>query len=202
MLLGGGAAATPFFGEAAMAQLSAVKNLPPDAVKLNANENPLGPAPEAIEAMQRVLAQGGRYSYGLTDEFRETMAAAEGLSPEQVLPFAGSSAPLTQSVLAFTSPTKKLRRLRSRLRSGRVRRQIHRRQNRPGAAHQDVRPRRAGDGRHRQRPRADLRLQPEQPDRHTHARRRDRLAGRKLAGRRGAAAGRGLHAHFRRPAAQ
>src|SRR5690242_17786169 len=41
-------AALPFYNEPAMAQLSAVRNMPPDAVKINANENPLGPCPEAL----------------------------------------------------------------------------------------------------------------------------------------------------------
>jgi histidinol-phosphate/aromatic aminotransferase/cobyric acid decarboxylase-like protein len=103
-LLAGAGATLPFFGEAALAQLSQVKGMPADAVKINANENPLGPAPEAIEAVRAVLAQGGRYSYGLTDEFRETLAAQSGLSSDHVAAFPGSSAPLTQSVLAFTSP--------------------------------------------------------------------------------------------------
>lgn len=105
-LLAGAGATLPFYGEAALAQLSQVKGMPSDAVKINANENPLGPAPEAIEAIHGVLARGGRYSYGLTDQFRETMAAAHGLSPKQIQPFAGSSAPLTQAVLAFTSPNR------------------------------------------------------------------------------------------------
>ena len=120
LLLGGSAATLPFYGEAALAQLSQVKNIPPDAVKINANENPLGPAPEAIEAMQKVLAQGGRYAYNLTDEFRETLAAQSGLSSEHVLPFAGSSTRLTQAVLAFTSPTRSFVVCRPRLRSRRA----------------------------------------------------------------------------------
>lgn len=102
-LLGAGAT-LPFYGEAALAQLSQVKDMPADAVKINANENPLGPAPEAIEAMTAILKQGGRYDYGLTDEFRDALAADAGLAPQYVQPFAGSSAPLTQAVLAFTSP--------------------------------------------------------------------------------------------------
>jgi histidinol-phosphate aminotransferase len=102
-LLGAGAA-LPFYNEAALAQISQVRDIPPDAVKINANENPLGPAPEAIEAMQRALLQAGRYCYDLTDEFRETLAAQENLSVDHVQPFSGSSAPLTQAVVAFTSP--------------------------------------------------------------------------------------------------
>ena len=40
-------AALPFYNERALAQLSMVKNMPADAVKINANENPMGPCPEA-----------------------------------------------------------------------------------------------------------------------------------------------------------
>ena len=104
-LIGAGAA-LPFYNESALAQLSQVKGMPADAIKINANENPLGPCAEAIEACHSVVKMGGRYSYELTDEMRETLAAQEGLTPDMVQPFAGSSAPLTQSALAFSSPTK------------------------------------------------------------------------------------------------
>ena len=47
-------AALPFYSESqlAFAQLSRSGPIPPDAVKINANENPLGPCPEALEAMK------------------------------------------------------------------------------------------------------------------------------------------------------
>jgi histidinol-phosphate aminotransferase len=96
----------PFYNEPALAQLSQVRNAPPDAVMINANENPLGPCAEAAEAMRNIVQKGGRYMYGETDEFRTTMAELEGLKPTYVYPFAGSSAPLHQAVLAFTSPSK------------------------------------------------------------------------------------------------
>ncbi len=44
-------AALPFYNEHALAQLSKVRDIPPDAVKINANENPLGPCPEAADAI-------------------------------------------------------------------------------------------------------------------------------------------------------
>ena len=44
-------------------------NLPPDAVKINANENPMGPCPEAAEAIHKVVSQGGRYLYKETFAF-------------------------------------------------------------------------------------------------------------------------------------
>ena len=99
--------ALPFYNEAALAQgLSAVANLPADAVRINANENPMGPCPEAIEAIQAVVCKGGRYLYGETSAFVDTLAGVEGISSDLVLPFAGSSDPLHRAVLAFTSPSK------------------------------------------------------------------------------------------------
>jgi histidinol-phosphate aminotransferase len=97
----------PFFNESAMAQLSMIRGqMPPDAVKINANENPLGPCPEAAEAMYGMVQKGGRYLYEETFGFQQTMADLEGLKPNYVQAFAGSSSPLHQAVLAFTSPTR------------------------------------------------------------------------------------------------
>jgi histidinol-phosphate aminotransferase len=107
-LLGAGAA-LPFYNEPALAQLSRLAApMPADAVKINANENPAGPCPAAIDAMQKVIAGGGRYQYEETFSFSRTLADQEGLKPGYVMPFAGSSDPLHRVVLAFTSPTKSL----------------------------------------------------------------------------------------------
>src|SRR5438552_2420482 len=90
--------ALPFYNEAALAQdLKAIGNIPPDAVKINANENPMGPCPAAIEAIREVIPQGGRYLFGQTFAFVEAMAAAEGLPTSHIMPFAGSSDPLHRS---------------------------------------------------------------------------------------------------------
>jgi histidinol-phosphate aminotransferase len=102
-------ASLPFYNERALAQLSMVKNMPPDAVKINANENPLGPCPEAADAIYNVVKKGGRYMYEETYELAETLAGLEGVKfsydPHEsyVEVFAGSSAPLHQAVLAFCS---------------------------------------------------------------------------------------------------
>jgi histidinol-phosphate/aromatic aminotransferase/cobyric acid decarboxylase-like protein len=102
-----GGAALSFYNEPALAQLSAIRGpMPPDAVKINANENPLGPCPEAAAAIHSVVQKGGRYLYEETFGFQEIMAELEGLKANYVQPFAGSSAPLHQAVLAFTSPAK------------------------------------------------------------------------------------------------
>lgn len=100
-------AALPFYNEASLAQgLSASPSIPPDAVRLNANENPMGPCPEAAEAIRQVIQQGGRYLYSETFAFAALMAEVEQLPKDHVLPFAGSSDPLHRTVLAFTGPGK------------------------------------------------------------------------------------------------
>jgi histidinol-phosphate/aromatic aminotransferase/cobyric acid decarboxylase-like protein len=100
-------AALPFYNEPAMAQLSAVRGpIPADAVKINANENPLGPCAEAAAAIHAIIPKGGRYLYEETFGMQELLAEQEGVKANYVQPYAGSSAPLHQAVLAFTSPSK------------------------------------------------------------------------------------------------
>ncbi len=102
-------ATLPFYNEPALAQLSMVRNMPPDAVKINANENPMGPCPEAADAIYNVVKKGGRYMYEETYTLGQTLAGVEGLkfsyqpSENFVEIYAGSSAPLHQAVLAFCS---------------------------------------------------------------------------------------------------
>lgn len=79
---------------------------PEGAVVIDANENPLGPCAAARDAVIAQAPHGGRYSFWLADEFVQTMATAEGLPSDYLLPFAGSSAPLHYSVLSYTSPTR------------------------------------------------------------------------------------------------
>jgi histidinol-phosphate/aromatic aminotransferase/cobyric acid decarboxylase-like protein len=97
-------AAMPFFNEPALAQLSKVSGAPPDAVMINANENPLGPCAEAREAVARMIQYGGRYRYSEGDALQELLAEQEGVKQDYVQIHAGSSGPLHQSVLAFTGP--------------------------------------------------------------------------------------------------
>jgi histidinol-phosphate aminotransferase len=70
--------ALPFYNEPAMAQLSKVDNMPPDAVMINANENPLGPCPEALEAVHKIASNGGRYLYSEGDKVLKILAGQEG----------------------------------------------------------------------------------------------------------------------------
>jgi histidinol-phosphate aminotransferase len=101
-------ASLPFYNESAMAQLSKLDNVPPDAVLINANENPLGPSMAAREAVAKIIAQGGRYMYGETDKVTKLLSRQEGIKESYIRIYPGSSAPLHQSVLAFTSPEKPL----------------------------------------------------------------------------------------------
>jgi histidinol-phosphate aminotransferase len=85
---------------------AAAFNHPANAVMIDANENPLGPAAAAREALMAMAPQGGRYLDHLTDEFIEAFAKLENLRPENVHAYAGSSEPLHYAVLEFTSPQK------------------------------------------------------------------------------------------------
>ncbi len=78
----------------------------PGAVVIDANENPLGPCDAARKAIVDMAPQGGRYSYWLKEELVKTFAEMEGLKPEYLRVFPGSSEPLHFSVLAFTSPSR------------------------------------------------------------------------------------------------
>ncbi len=78
----------------------------PGAVVIDANENPLGPCDAARKAIVDMAPQGGRYSYWLKEEFVKTFTDMEGLKPEYVRVFPGSSEPLHFTVLSFTSPSK------------------------------------------------------------------------------------------------
>jgi histidinol-phosphate aminotransferase len=76
---------------------------PKDAVRIDANENPLGPSAAARAAAAVIVSQGGRYSDWLTDDLAKTLAEMEGLTVEQVRVYPGSSEPLHHTVCAFAS---------------------------------------------------------------------------------------------------
>ena len=77
-----------------------------DSVMIDSNENPLGPGDAARAAVAEILPQGGRYCMWLTDELVQSMAATEGLKPDHVRVFPGSTFPLHFAVLAYTSAAK------------------------------------------------------------------------------------------------
>src|SRR5271157_3438446 len=81
-----------------------LKSPPKGGVLLNANENPLGPAAVARQAVANVTPDGGRYLFNLTEDLVSTFAQQQGLKPEYVQAFAGSSPALYYTVAAFASP--------------------------------------------------------------------------------------------------
>jgi histidinol-phosphate aminotransferase len=81
---------------------------PNKGIHIDANENPMGPSDGARQAMIDIIPRGGRYLFPMEDELSAIFAKQEGLNPESVLPFAGSSEPLHYTVLAFTSKDKPL----------------------------------------------------------------------------------------------
>jgi histidinol-phosphate aminotransferase len=80
--------------------------IPPDAVLINANENPLGPCKVACEACTDIAPRGGRYDFEQTFALGKTITQQEGLNQDSVAIYAGSSEPLHYSVLAFTGPSR------------------------------------------------------------------------------------------------
>ncbi|MFO0284445.1 MAG: pyridoxal phosphate-dependent aminotransferase [Acidobacteriota bacterium] len=108
-------AALPFYNEFALAQDAAERPrgmrapMPPDAVRIGSNENPLGPCAEACEAIAKIARYGGRYSpFNEQGDFIKAVSEVEGVKAEFITPYAGSSDPLHRAVLAFTGPGKGL----------------------------------------------------------------------------------------------
>ena len=87
-----------------MLAYAARQSMPENAVKIDSNENPLGPCASARQALTAILPQGGRYCFGLTDDLLDTLAATEGLKHDQIRVYPGSSDPLHHTVAVFTSP--------------------------------------------------------------------------------------------------
>ncbi|RRA48134.1 pyridoxal phosphate-dependent aminotransferase [Acidipila sp. EB88] len=102
-------ATLPLLSEAhlAMAQRRTPRKADPaGSVRIDANENPLGPCAAACTSISGLIPEGGRYDSDLTGKLAEIFAAQEGLKPEYVSVYAGSSEPLHYSVLAFTSASR------------------------------------------------------------------------------------------------
>jgi histidinol-phosphate aminotransferase len=102
-------AALPLLTESQLAEAQRRKPrpaIPAGAVRIDANENPLGPCAVACSTITSLIPESGRYDSDLTTKLAQTFADQEGLKPEYVSVYAGSSEPLHYSVLAFTSPTR------------------------------------------------------------------------------------------------
>ena len=102
--------ALPFYNEFAMAQdaqrrMGMGRRIDPDAVRINQNENPMGPCKEGLEAMMKIAPMGWRYSPGGEQgELTAALSDLSGLPTDHIALFAGSSDPLHRVSCAFTSP--------------------------------------------------------------------------------------------------
>lgn len=76
----------------------------PVVARLASNENPFGPSPRAVAAMQAVLADGHRYPDPASTELREALAALHGLDPARVICGTGSDELLHMAASAFAGP--------------------------------------------------------------------------------------------------
>src|SRR2546425_894994 len=76
---------------------------PSPLLRLDRNENPNGPGPEAIAAIQATLRETCRYPVALDQELVETIAAAHGVKPENVWLGCGSTELLRVALDAFAA---------------------------------------------------------------------------------------------------
>jgi len=75
-----------------------------DVVKLASNENPLGPSPLAIKALQDTAPDVWLYPENEAPELRRALAEHWGVAPEQIVMGAGSDEILHMICLAFLGP--------------------------------------------------------------------------------------------------
>jgi histidinol-phosphate aminotransferase len=102
--LSAAAAAFQIVSEPMLAAAARHRPFSKEAVMIDSNENPLGPSQSARDAMSAILPLGGRYLDNLTDELIQTFAQQEGLNPDYIHAFPGSTPPLRFTIVAFTSP--------------------------------------------------------------------------------------------------
>ncbi len=101
--LSAAAAAFNMVNEPMLAAAARQRPTSKDGVMIDSNENPLGPSQSARDAISAIIPQGGRYLDNLTDELVHTFAQQEGLNPDCIHAFPGSTPPLRFAVVAFTS---------------------------------------------------------------------------------------------------
>ncbi len=81
---------------------------PASLIRLDSNENPLGPPPAVLDAIKASFVDAGRYPARAGNAIGEDLAALHRTSPENIVVACGSGEILRMSVDAFTSPTKSL----------------------------------------------------------------------------------------------
>ncbi len=86
-----------------------MRRLPPDAVVISSNENPLGPAQVAKIAMADAASLGGRYDKtGVARATVATVSEQFGLKPGYVELYPGSGGPLDMALMSNIGPDRSL----------------------------------------------------------------------------------------------
>jgi len=75
-----------------------------NCIKMASNENPFGPSPKAVQAMQAVLADSNFYPDNDAIELQQKLAERHNVLPEQIVPTAGSTALLGIIARTLLSP--------------------------------------------------------------------------------------------------
>ncbi len=75
----------------------------PGMIRIDSNENPVGPGEQALAAIRKALGEANRYPVLLEDEVKESVAKLQGVRTENVLLGCGSGELLRSAVQAFTS---------------------------------------------------------------------------------------------------
>jgi len=75
-----------------------------NCIKMASNENPFGPSPLAVKAMQSVISESNFYPDNDAGELRQRLADHHKLQPEQIVPTAGSTALLGIIARTLLSP--------------------------------------------------------------------------------------------------
>ncbi|MFT6795988.1 MAG: histidinol-phosphate aminotransferase [Maribacter sp.] len=89
---------TPFFKEYLPYATEAPVEL---LAKLNANENPIGPSPMAVAAMQKYAVGGNRYAWKELYALMDKIALEEGVKQEHIMMGPGSSDLLEKTAMVF-----------------------------------------------------------------------------------------------------
>ncbi|MBU6165938.1 MAG: histidinol-phosphate transaminase [Alphaproteobacteria bacterium] len=76
----------------------------PVVAKLSSNENPWGPSPKAVAAMQAALADGHRYPDPASTALRQALGAKYGVDPAHIICGTGSDEILHMVASAFAGP--------------------------------------------------------------------------------------------------
>ncbi|UOY09122.1 histidinol-phosphate aminotransferase family protein [Muricauda sp. SCSIO 64092] len=94
----GNALYSPFFKEYL---LESSREFPILEAKLNANENPYGPSPMALEALKKSASGGNRYAWKELFQLRDKIADFEGVTPKNIMMGPGSSDLLEKTAMVL-----------------------------------------------------------------------------------------------------